>query len=686
MMLPHESLLIVDDDALVLSAITKLFAQEGYVIFSAASGQEALSILKREAVDLILCDSHMPGIDGIEVLKQAYEIQPDSVRLLLSAHTDHETIVKAINVGHVSHFISKPWDNEPLCRTIRIFLDKSALEKEMKAMQTLIVEHHKELAKAHKSLKGQLEIGAKIHETLLLGQVPKDLKGVSIEAATVASNEVDGDFFEFYRPLGDVVDIVLGDVMGKGIPAALVATAVKTQLIRFAVPPSHPIIFDRETWWHEDLLKIEDILTHVHSSIVPELIKLEYFVSLIYARIDLKKRVLTFIDCGFTKPIHWHAKEGKATFLKGENYPLGMVQKGNYKVKEVSFKENDLFVFYSDGVTEARSSTGEFFDTNRLIEIIEKECESSVENILKAIKKEVLEFHGKLNFDDDLSLIVVKIEQFSKVDNQNSGKVLFAADLTQLKAARDLVGRSAHQAPGDHEKIAADLKLAINEIFCNIVKHGYGSREKGPILIQIEHDKNGVKIEVSDQGTPFEPLRVTEPSLFGDKDDGYGWYIIRQLVDQVMYLPKQMETGWNHLRVFKNYCTEEERMDILHTIQNNTLVITPLGENLDAKETPEFKETVLGLIDETGINHVIFDLKDLQFVDSSGLGCFLSILRKLNAEGGDLKLSNMTKPVRSMFELVSMHKIFDIRNNPEEALNAGQANTGKTPGHIPRDQ
>lgn len=668
MTLPAEQILIVDDEAIVLAAISHLLKHEGYEVLTAQNGEEALKILKEKKIDLILCDNQMPGIEGIEVLRQAFDLNPLSVRLLFSAHTDEETVIKAINIGHVNHFITKPWDNEQLCQTIRVYLQKSALEKEMQAMQELIIEHHKELAKAHKSLKGQLEMGAKIHETLLLGQIPKNIAGVSIQALTVPSHEVDGDFFEFYQPLTDVFDIVLGDVMGKGIPAALVATAVKTQLIRFAMPPSHPITFDHETWWHEDILKIDKILTHVHLSIVPELIKLEYFVSLIYARLDLKKRTLSFLDCGFTKPIHWHAEEKKATFLKGDNYPLGMMSDGIYKVKEVTFKENDIFVFYSDGVTEARSASGEFFDLDRLIEIIKNEAHSTADTLTLKIKEAVFAFHDKKSFDDDLSIIVIKIDFFVPIRNSQQGKVLFAADLTQLKAVRDLIGRAAHQAPGDHEKMAHDLKLAINEIFCNIVKHGYRGIEQGPILIQVEHDLTGIKIEISDQGFPFEPLCVTEPSLYGDKDDGYGWFIIRQLVEQVMYLPKQTDGGWNHLRIYKNYCTEEERMELIHSVQGDTLVITPLGESLDAKETPEFKERILEIIDESEVTHVIFDLKDLQFVDSSGLGCFLSILRKLNADGGDLKLSNMTKPVRSMFELVSMHKIFDIYNSPEEAL------------------
>ena len=103
-------------------------------------------------------------------------------------------------------------------------------------------------------------------------------------------------------------------------------------------------------------------------------------------------------------------------------------------------------------------------------------------------------------------------------------------------------------------------------------------------------------------------------------------------------------------------------MEIAHTTQEESLIITPRGQHLDAHETPEFKEKVFKLIDQSQASHVILDLHELQFVDSSGLGCFLSILRHLNAQGKRLRLTHLTDPVRSLFELVLMHKIFDIDN------------------------
>ena len=106
------------------------------------------------------------------------------------------------------------------------------------------------------------------------------------------------------------------------------------------------------------------------------------------------------------------------------------------------------------------------------------------------------------------------------------------------------------------------------------------------------------------------------------------------------------------------------------TIGDVTLVVLP-GEQLDASNAKEFKRDMAPLLEPC--RRVIFDLTELRFVDSSGLGAILSSLRQLNANGGDLKLCGMSKPVRALFELVRMHKIFEIHETRDDAIRAFQA-------------
>jgi anti-anti-sigma factor len=115
---------------------------------------------------------------------------------------------------------------------------------------------------------------------------------------------------------------------------------------------------------------------------------------------------------------------------------------------------------------------------------------------------------------------------------------------------------------------------------------------------------------------------------------------------------------------------EEEKMEFLHTTKENVLIVTPKIENLDARDSREFKEKIIELISDHKLQRVVIDLKEVKFIDSSGLGSFLAILKNLHSQGGELKLSEMNKPIRTIFELISMHKIFEIFNHTEEAVDS----------------
>jgi anti-sigma B factor antagonist len=110
-------------------------------------------------------------------------------------------------------------------------------------------------------------------------------------------------------------------------------------------------------------------------------------------------------------------------------------------------------------------------------------------------------------------------------------------------------------------------------------------------------------------------------------------------------------------------------MDLaIDSIQGDVAVLTLPFEELDASNAAEFKRDMAPILDKQA--KLVFDLNRVRFVDSSGLGAFLSCLRSVNARGGDLKLCALSKPVRSVFELVRMHRVFDIHPTREAAVSA----------------
>src|SRR5262249_58029311 len=125
----------------------------------------------------------------------------------------------------------------------------------------------------------EVEVGAKIQQTLLLGQPPRDLPGVRVAALTVPSQQIDGDFYDFYKHSDYCLDVIVGDVMGKGVPAALLGAAIKSHFLRAL---SHLISFlDRS-----QLPEPEEVVRLVHADVTKEFIGLEFFATLCYARFD----------------------------------------------------------------------------------------------------------------------------------------------------------------------------------------------------------------------------------------------------------------------------------------------------------------------------------------------------------------------------------------------------------------
>lgn len=661
-------ILIVDDDTLILNVLEMTLKREGYDVYCADCGIEAIKFLHSEPIAIIICDQRMPSMNGLELLKHAQNIRPDSIRIALTGDSDKETIINAINIGQVFQFISKPWEDCILKQTVAAAHEKFRLTKENQFLHQLLIKQNKELERSNQTLRYEMLLGARIHEELLLGKVPSDIPGFSVAATTMPSKEIDGDFFDFYRPKEEVIDIAFGDVMGKGIPAALVGTAIKTQLLRFAIPLNHVKICNRNNFWWEDLLLPMEILSMAHREIATQLIELEFFVCLFYGRFDLAKKIFTFVDCGSTKPIHYKAKSGEMQFLSGHDFPIGMVAANSYHEHKVSFEDNDLFIFYSDGLTESRSPDNELFGTLRLMEVISTHAEKNANIILQKIRNRVLEHAQKDNFDDDLTLIVVKVDSSHNYLPTEALSATYLSDLNQLKSVRSFIKRICDNAPGDTLALYHVMELGIDEAFCNIVKHAYKNNHSQVICIKAQYQKDGLWIELSDQGDNFNPKKIAEPSLIGNDESGYGLFLIRQLVDQIVYHPKHTNESWNRFRIFKKYFFKEVPMDFSHTIQDSILVVVPTGPSLDAREAREFKDRIIELINTSNNHSIVIDMHNLQFIDSSGLGTFLSILKTLHAQKGELKLSNLNKPIRTIFELVSMHKIFEIYNTTEEAI------------------
>ena len=151
--LPSATLLFVDDEPSILSALRRLFRPQGYRIFVAEGGAAGLALLETEKVDLIISDMRMPEMDGATFLKEVRKRWPETMRILLTGYADVTSTVAAINEGEIYRYIAKPWDDIEIVKTVQEALERQQLEAENRRLTALTQSQNDELKTLNTSLE-----------------------------------------------------------------------------------------------------------------------------------------------------------------------------------------------------------------------------------------------------------------------------------------------------------------------------------------------------------------------------------------------------------------------------------------------------------------------------------------------------------------------------------------------------
>jgi response regulator RpfG family c-di-GMP phosphodiesterase len=151
------TVLFVDDEMNILSALKRLFRHERYRTLTAESAQAGLLLLENESVDLVVSDMRMPGMDGAAFLEQVRARWPDTVRLLLTGHADVSSILHAINRGEIYRYITKPWDEHEILLIVRQALERRSLELERRRLEGITRTQNEELLRLNASLEEKVQ-------------------------------------------------------------------------------------------------------------------------------------------------------------------------------------------------------------------------------------------------------------------------------------------------------------------------------------------------------------------------------------------------------------------------------------------------------------------------------------------------------------------------------------------------
>ncbi len=261
-------------------------------------------------------------------------------------------------------------------------------------------------ARRHERVDRQLSIGAEIQAQLLPDRCPV-IEGVELAARCRPAFQVGGDYYDFIPTRPELMGrrrergrwaLVMGDVMGKGVPAGLLMTMLRGMLraeVLSGLPPDR-ILHDLNQLAQEDLAQSHR------------------FVTLFYSDFDPRTRKLRFANAAHNPPLLWCAERRCITRLDAAGLLIGLQPEADYCSGEVRLEPGDVLLYYTDGVTEAPGITGDRFDEARLIRALESACRSGQgsQGILETLFERLDRFVGRdRQLEDDASMVVLKVPE-----------------------------------------------------------------------------------------------------------------------------------------------------------------------------------------------------------------------------------------------------------------------------------
>jgi sigma-B regulation protein RsbU (phosphoserine phosphatase) len=240
-----------------------------------------------------------------------------------------------------------------------------------------------------KRLEGQLEVARQVQLELLPAKDP-ELPKFDISAYNFPTEEVSGDYYDWVRIYDDQIGIVIADVAGKGVPAALLMAFLRASL-RAATHVGYAT--------HISMSKVNYLLW--------ESIERNQFVTAFYGILDASTRTLSYSNAGHNPPLLIDS-EGKTRFLDSGEQPLGMFRDTRYHEYYHSFRPGEILLLYTDGVTEAQDANEEELGRERLADAVKANSSLTARELVANLQKAVMDWTGGIGSNDDATFFVIK--------------------------------------------------------------------------------------------------------------------------------------------------------------------------------------------------------------------------------------------------------------------------------------
>lgn len=368
--------LIADDQPDLIDALRLLLKAEGIEMEAVSSPDAALSAIAKGPFDLLLMDLNYTtdttsGREGIDLLSRVQALDSSLPVVVMTGWGSVDIAVEAMRRG-VRDFVQKPWDNLQLLTTLRTEIEEGRARRQRQALE-----------------QRELEEALRIQRKLLPATMPQ-LEGWEVAASWQPASGVGGDCYDAISFGPARLGVSIADVVGKGIPAALLMSNLQAAVRAFATDLAQPA---------ELCQQVNRILCgHIAEG---------RFISFFYCLIDIDEGTLTFANAGHYPPILVRA-DGSVERLATGGPVLGVFPDGTYQQGQVAIHGGDRLVLYTDGITDARPSdtTDDDFGEDRLLDLVVTNRSCSAPALQSRLAEAVASFSNG-HFQDDATLIVM---------------------------------------------------------------------------------------------------------------------------------------------------------------------------------------------------------------------------------------------------------------------------------------
>ncbi len=374
----------------------------------------------------------------------------------------------------------------------------------------------------------ELHVAAEIQRSFIPKKTPS-IPNFEVAAVTIPAMEVGGDFYDFISLQEGNYGLVIADVAGKSIPAALFM-ALSRMIIRASAA-------------HQSMAS--EVLRSANNMIASDATA-GMFVTLLFGILDGEALTLKYADAGHPTPLLFKSKDCRLIEETASGIALGAKEGVGYEERTIKFEPGDVAVFYTDGVTEAMNTKGELFGLERLTGAINKACQLSPEEILAKILADLSAFREDREQSDDITLVVLKASKDAK---KHSFLVLESRDEEISKATLQI--DKIMSWAGFRMLEILDVQLAVEEACINIIRHGYQGTI-GAIGIAVDYEDDSLNVSIEDDAPQFDPTKFERPDFSADLEKrpigGLGIHLIKSLVDRMEY---EFKDGKNRLMLKK---------------------------------------------------------------------------------------------------------------------------------------